>query len=378
MKNIKIILISVLLSSVVSTSSVFLFSNMILFNKDKNESSNVVNSIVEYNNEDNIPNVISRVSDAVVSVIISKDIPKIEKYYRNFDNPFGINFSIPQYKQNGIQSVEIGGGTAFFVSSDGMLITNNHVISEENAEYTVLYKDEKLKATVLEKDIDNDLALLKVDGDNFPVLTLGDSDAIKLGQKVIAIGNALSEFNNTVSVGVVSGLSRSIVAGDLGLNSSEKLSRLIQTDAAINPGNSGGPLLDTSGNVIGINVAIVQNAQNIGFSVPVKVAKNLLDSYIKYGRLIKPFIGISYSVVEKDVKNIKEGYAYILDIIENSPANLSGIKSGDVITHIDGKELSKDFSVYDALQDKKIGDILVFEILRDNKKIELEVKLGEK
>lgn len=221
--------------------------------------------------ESRIIDVAEKASPAVVSIAITKDVPIIERYYREFD-PFsddffkdffggrGFRFNIPQQRQNGTEKKEVGGESGFFISSDGYIVTNRHVVDDANAEYTVLTNDgDKYDAEVLAKDSALDVAILKVKGSNFPYLSFGDSDNLKPGQTVIAIGNALVDFRNSVSVGVVSGLSRSVVAGDF-FGRSEQLEGVIQTDAAINPGNSGGPLLNINGNVIGVNVAVERDA----------------------------------------------------------------------------------------------------------------------
>jgi S1-C subfamily serine protease len=222
---------------------------------------------------------VKKTNPAVVSIIISQEVPKYETYIdpNMQSNPFGdlfpgfpgFDFNIPQYRQNGTEKKEIGGGSGFFVSSDGLIVTNKHVVDQKNAEYTVFTNDgKKHTAKVVARDPVLDIALIKIEGSGFTSLSLGDSDALQVGQSVIAIGNALGEYRNTVSVGVVSGLSRSIVAGD-NSGKSENLDHVIQTDAAINPGNSGGPLLNLRGEVIGVNVAVAQGSQSIGFALPI-------------------------------------------------------------------------------------------------------------
>jgi S1-C subfamily serine protease len=228
---------------------------------------------------------VKKTNPAVVSIIISKEIPKYETYIdpNRGQNPFGslfpgFNFIIPQYRQNGTEKKDIGGGSGFFVSAGGLIVTNKHVVDQSGVEYTVFTNDgKKHTAKVVARDPALDIALIKIDGSGFPELSLGDSDALQVGQSVIAIGNALGEYRNTVSVGVISGLARSITAGD-NFGHSEVLDQVIQTDAAINPGNSGGPLLDISGNVIGVNVAVAEGSQSIGFALPINSVKGAIDS----------------------------------------------------------------------------------------------------
>jgi serine protease Do len=223
---------------------------------------------------------VSKNAPAVVSIVISKDVPQLKVVY---ENPFGndpffkdFGFRIPRYQQKGTVRQKVGGGTGFLVTRDGYIITNRHVVNDSAASYTALLSTgEQKEITVIYKDPVFDLALVKIEGSNFPAVTLGDSKSLKLGQTVIAIGNALGEYNNSVSVGIISGLDRSIEA------SGEKLAGVIQTDAAINPGNSGGPLVNLSGQVVGVNVATVRGASSISFSIPINDIKAIIQSVVK-------------------------------------------------------------------------------------------------
>ena len=224
---------------------------------------------------------VAKVSPVVVSVVISKDVPKLEVVYQN---PFGndpffkdFNIRIPVYQQKGTVHQKVGAGTGFLITTDGYLLTNRHVVLDTQADYTVLMADGTQKsAQVIYRDPDNDLAVVKIEGGGYGFSTLGNSDTLKLGQTVAAIGNALSEYNNSVSVGIISGLDRTIEASGGGQN--EKLTHVIQTDAAINPGNSGGPLLDLNGKVVGINVATVVGSNSISFAIPVNLAKGIIKT----------------------------------------------------------------------------------------------------
>src|SRR3989344_1426731 len=251
---------------------------------------------------------VKKTNPAVVSIIISKEVPKYETYIdpNQQTNPFedlfpGFSFNIPQYRQNGTEKKEIGGGSGFFVSSDGLILTNKHVVLQTNVEYTVFTNDgKKHLAQVVARDPVLDVALIKIKG-TFPYLTLGNSDSLQVGQSVIAIGNALAEFRNTVSVGVISGLARSVTAGNPSGNT-EILDHVIQTDAAINPGNSGGPLLDLSGRVIGVNVAIAQGSQNIGFALPINSVKSAIESVKSIGKIVRPYMGVRYVAINTQMK----------------------------------------------------------------------------
>jgi serine protease Do len=329
---------------------------------------------------------VKKTNPAVVSIIISKQVPKYEAYVdpNQNNNPFGDlfpgfpGFSFPQYRQNGTEKKEIGGGSGFFVSADGLIVTNKHVVEDKSAEYTVFTNDgKKHPAKVVARDPILDVAIIKVEpsvGVSFPYLNFGDSDNLDVGQSVIAIGNALAEYRNTVSVGVVSGLSRSVTAGD-GSGSSEFLDHVIQTDAAINPGNSGGPLLDLSGKVVGVNVAIVQGSQNIGFALPINSIKGVVDSVKKTGKIIRPYLGLRYVLITAEMKeknNLTVDYGVLvkagantseLAVIPGSSADKAGIIENDIILEIDGVKLNTKNSLASIVREKNIGQIISLKIL---------------
>ena len=225
---------------------------------------------------------VAKIAPAVVSIVISKDVPKLEVTYANpfGDDPFfkDFGFRVPVYKQKGTVNQKVGAGTGFIISQDGFVLTNRHVVADTGATYTALLSDGTQKSgRVVFRDHVHDIAIVKIEGTNFKTAPLGDSSTLKLGQTVVAIGNALGEYNNSVSVGIISGLNRTIEAGTGG-GASETLSGVIQTDAAINPGNSGGPLVTTEGEVIGVNVATVVGSSNISFSIPINTAKYLVQN----------------------------------------------------------------------------------------------------
>jgi len=347
--------------------------------------------------ESQIVDIVEKVNPAVVSIVITKDVPIIERYYENF-NPFGddffndffgngFGFRIPRYREKGTEKKEVGGGSGFFVSSDGYVVTNRHVVDDSEADYTVLTNDgTKYEAEVLAKDSVLDVAVLKVKGKGFPYLEFGDSDLLKPGQTVIAIGNALGEFRNSVSVGVVSGLSRSIVAGDLS-GRSELLEGVIQTDAAINPGNSGGPLLDLTGHVIGINVAVQRGAENIGFALPSNTVKSIVDSVKQYGEIVKPYLGVRYIQITKTLKeknHLPVDYGALivrgetpedLAVIPGSPADKAGLVENDIILEVDGVKLDGKKSLALLIRQKKIGDEIWLKVLSKGKEKQVKVIL---
>lgn len=227
---------------------------------------------------------VAKVTPAVVSIVISKDVPKLEIVY---ENPFGndpffkdFNFRVPVYRQKGTQHEKVGAGTGFLITKDGYIITNKHVVADTAADYTVLLSDGSQKpAQVVYKDSVHDLAVIKIEGSGFTTMELGNSDNLNLGQTVFAVGNALGEYNNSVSVGIISGLDRTIQA--LGAAGVEELKGVIQTDAAINPGNSGGPLLNLDGQAVGVNVATVVGSNNISFSIPIKIVRDIISNQLK-------------------------------------------------------------------------------------------------
>lgn len=336
-----------------------------------------------------IPEVVKEASPAVVSIIVSKYVPIIERYYYN---PFGddslFEVRIPGYRQKGEELKEVGGGTGFIVSSDGFIVTNKHVILDEEAEYTVLTNDgQKYPSLVLARDPFQDIAILKINVNNFPTVKLGNSDFLEIGQTVIAIGNALGEFRNTVSAGVISGLLRTITATGSGIT--EQLEEVIQTDAAINKGNSGGPLLNLYGEVIGVNTAMALEAENIGFAIPInKIKKDIGDIKIR-GKIVYPFLGIRYVLISKalaEENNLAVDYGVLIirgdssnepAIIPNSAADEAGLKENDIILEINGVRISQENPLAKLILKYRPGDGITLKTLREEKEIIIGIVLGE-
>jgi serine protease Do len=338
---------------------------------------------------------VREVSPSVVSIIVSKDVPIVEEYYET--DFFGL--VTPKYRQKGTVEKEIGGGTGFIVSEDGLIATNKHVTSEEGAKYTVFTNSgRKFEAEVLARDPIQDLAILKIDqeqgvdeeGDytveKFPVIKLGDSERLEIGQTVIAIGNALGEFRNTVSSGVVSGLGRRITASDSSGTFIETLDNVIQTDAAINKGNSGGPLLNLKGEVIGINTAVVSGAQSIGFAIPINKVKRAIKQVKETGEIIYAFIGVRYILVNEQVQKERElsvDYgALIVDggdqgpaIWPDSPAEEAGLREGDLILEMHGERITTENTLAEIILKYNPGDEIVLKILRDREEIDVPLVL---
>ncbi len=341
-------------------------SKSLVQNLTVNEDSAVIDAVKEK-------------SPAVVSIVISKDLNKIPGYGLNpfSEDPF-FNFFYGTNGQNQKQQSspnvqEVGAGSGFFVSAEGLILTNKHVVSEPDASYTVLTTDgKKYDAKVLATDPVNDLAIVKVDIKDAPFLKLADSSKIQIGQRVIAIGNSLGQYQNTVTTGIISGIGRKIVAG--GNDGSEQLSGVIQTDAAINPGNSGGPLLNLSGEVVGINTAIDQQGQLVGFAIPSADASKSLSAFQKNGKITRPFLGVRYLIVTKELaqsEKLPKDYGALivrgekqtdLAITPGSPADKAGLVENDIILEINGQKISEDNSLADIVKNLNVGDTVKLKI----------------
>jgi serine protease Do len=341
--------------------------------------------------------VVKKTSPAVVSIIISKDIPKNQNF-GNLPDFFGgpFDFLNPDNGDNssgGSGQQTIGGGTGFFITGDGMIITNRHVVDDSSASYTVVANDNnKYPAKVLALDPVNDIAIIKIDGSNFPTLNLGDSSSVQIGQTVVAIGNSLGQFSNTVSRGIISGLKRNVTAGG-GLGQAERLSDIIQTDAAINPGNSGGPLLDISGNVIGVNVAIAQGAQNIGFAIPANQISKIVNQVKTTGKISTPFIGVRYIPIDDTIQkenNLPFNYGDLITrgatmsdfaVIPGSPADKAGLMENDIILEVNGKKINDGNggdSLSNLIAQNNVGDEVTLKIWHKGETKDVTVTLGER
>lgn len=326
------------------------------------------------NEENVVTDVAEKVSEGVVTVTFKKETPVLEQY---FLDPFGMFRGSRPTGQVESEQVDIGSG--FVIDTNGLVVTNKHVVSTGTAsDYKVVLKDEsEHQVEKIWRDPANDLAILKIEGSGFKTIEMGDSDKLKVGNFVIAIGTALGEFRHTVTTGVVSGLGRGITAGD-GYTFAEKLDNVIQTDAAINPGNSGGPLLNSVGQVIGVNVAVSQGANNIGFALPINLVKESLKNFNDTGAFDRPFFGVRYQMISKEqgiLNNVPAG-GYVVEVVKGSSADGAGIKKGDIIVSFDGKKLAEvENGLAELIGKKKIGDKVEIEIWRDEKTQKLSVEL---
>ena len=314
-----------------------------------------------------VTKVVEQATPSVVTVSIVR--PKVST------DIFGVT---KQIGQNDAQDI----GSGFIISTDGLIVTNKHVVSDLTAKYKVIIgKDLVLDVKEIYRDPMNDLAILKVDKANLASVNMGDSDKIKVGGTVIAIGTALGQFRSTVTTGVISGVGRGITAGD-SVSGSEKLDGVIQTDAAINPGNSGGPLLNSSGEVVGVNVATSQAGQNIGFALPINLVKESIDNFKTTGEFERPYLGVAYKQITQQtalLNNVPVG-GYVSELIEGGPAQKAGIEKGDIITEVDGKKLEDSVSInlITIINKKKIGESVDIKIWRNGKEVIAKVTLEKR
>lgn len=374
-KNIKIFLIGLGMGAVLIGGLGIKFADRILPRATKNETV-LQKQIVD--EESVVTKVVEQSTPGVVTVSVSKinqPVPDI------FSDIFGDFFNTPRQTLQP-QKIEQDIGSGFIIREDGLIVTNKHVVADTAAKYKVVIgKDEVVEVQNIYRDPVTDLAILKVNKTGLPTIKLGDSDKIKVGQTVIAIGTALGEFRSTVTKGVISGLGRGITAGSP-FEGSEKLDNVIQTDAAINPGNSGGPLLNSSGEVIGVNVAVSQNAQNVGFALPINLVKSSIDNFKTTGEFDRPYLGVAYKMISKQAALLNEvpAGAYVQEVVTGSPAEKAGVKKSDIITEIDSQKLVDNPStpLANYINKKKIGDVIILKIYRENKTLDITVKLEKK
>ena len=331
--------------------------------------------------------VVEEVAPAVVSILVQK--PRGEVYQ---SSPYGNYFFFPETlsEEEAKELVEIGGGTGFFVTHDGLVVTNKHVLADEEATYMVVTNEgEEFSASIVAIDPFLDIGVLQVQGSDFPTVTFGDSEHIQIGQTVIAIGNSLSEFRNTVTKGVISGIDRQIQAGDFG-GSVELIEEAIQTDAAINPGNSGGPLINLFGQVIGMNTAIRSDAQAIGFAIPSHEIQRAVESVTKSGRILRPWLGVRFIALTKKEatkRNISFTQGALLlsgndpqtepAVVTGSPAQIAGLQEGDIILAVNGEEITSQETLGEVIRRHEPGETVLLRVWRDGQYQEFTIPLAE-
>jgi serine protease Do len=333
--------------------------------------------------EDKVIKVVKEASPSVVSIVITKEVP-IYSETSPFDFFWG---TTPQVQ--GTQKQQVGAGSGFIITSDGMVLTNRHVVEDETAEYTITtYDNKEYSVKVLARDPVQDLAVLKIQSnETFSAIKLGSASNIQIGQSAIAIGNALGEFQNTVSVGVISGLGRTVTAS--GGGTSETLEDIIQTDAAINPGNSGGPLLNLAGEVIGINTAVASSGENIGFAISIDKAIKDIEQVKNTGKISYPFLGVRYVLINDSVakeRKLSVNYGVLIvrgktysetAITPGSPAQKAGLLEGDIILEINGEKITEDNSLATIIGKHSPGDTVALKILRNGVELLKNAILGE-
>lgn len=342
-------------------------------------------------NEDKIVKIIEESLPAIISIAATKKVSDVrDELTKAGMEPKQFEERLSSESENG--QITVSAGSAFIVDTSGIVLTNKHVIQDKDATFTAIVDGKKYDIEVIDKDPLADIAIVKIVNppNNLHTIPLGSAKQIKLGQGVIAIGNALGEFQNTVSVGIVSGLSRFLSAlTDLD-GHRERLRGLIQTDAAINPGNSGGPLINLDGEVIGINTAVVFGAQNIGFAIPIDRARRDLEEIKQSGHIRSPFLGIRYVLINKKVVEhfklpidhgvliVREGLPEDYAVLPGSAADTAGLREHDIILSANGQDITEKNTLEDILDTCSIGNILVLKILRKKEAIELKVPLEDR
>lgn len=338
----------------------------------------LVDTEVSVNEDSAIIDVVDQNADSVVSIVITQELTDVQQRLRD---RLGVGGSSLQ---------NLGEGSGFIISADGLILTNRHVVEAEDANYSILFNDgSELEAEVLTRDTFLDIAVLQVNpGDKeLKPVTLGNSAGLKVGQRVVAIGNSLGEFSGTVSYGIVSGLGRSIIASDSS-GSSEQIDNVIQTDASINPGNSGGPLFDILGNVVGVNVAVARDAENIGFAIPIDEVRKVIDDVIEFGEIRRPYLGVRYLSVDASIQEeleLTQDFGAIIvggdngedAVLEDSPAAKAGLQEGDHILSVNGEEITIDNTLVSIIQRYNVGDTVELEVVREGRGSTVQLTLEQ-
>lgn len=320
----------------------------------------------EFQYQQNNPNQETVISDQeqVIKNVVSKASPSVVA--------IGI-------KGNNFQEDQVI-GTGFIVTQNGLIVTNRHVVSDTEVEYFVNLKDstEPITVSKIYRDPVNDIALVKIEMSGLAPLPLGDSDKLVQGQSVVAIGNPLGKYSGTVTAGIISGLNREVTVGEGFFSSAlETYEDVIQTDAAINPGNSGGPLLNSNAEVIGVNFATVNGADNLSFALPINRVKNRIEELNQYGYFRIPYVGIEYRLRIVFVNGKATVGAEVLRVVPQGPAEQAGFKRGDIIIQFNGSDL-EETSLFSLIQKTKIGEEVVVGILRGEESLEKKITIAER
>ncbi len=346
---------------------------------------NTINRNYKATEESATIDVVKKVSPSVVSIVVSKGLTVNYNLtgpdaYDSWDYSDPLNNADETKKQ-------IGGGTGFVIDSSGLILTNKHVLADTEASYSVVFNDgTQYEAQVLGRDVVSDIGILKINATDLPEVELGDSSDLQIGQTVIAIGNALSEYQNTVTRGVVSGINRSVVAGNA--MSTESIDGAIQTDAAINPGNSGGPLLNLAGQVVGINTAVNWQGQSLGFAIPINEAKSVIESVKEFGEIVRPWLGVYYvqideSLAEKNNLPFEYGALIATDseneaVMVDSPAEQAGLKKGDIILEVQGVQLKGQKTLINEIAKYQPNDEIILKVYSENEEKMINIILAKR
>lgn len=337
-----------------------------------------------------------KVAPAVISIVEYIDLEELRQQFLGSGRPFG-SFSMLQLDPDFDGRTEVGGGTGFLIDPSGIALTNKHVISDTQGQYVAILQDgTEFEIFIEATDPGNDVAIIRLVAEEgsaeaeflgeLPYATLGESSLLQVGEPVLAIGNALAEYENTTTAGIISATGRKIVASDSS-GRAESLYGLIQTDAAINPGNSGGPLVNVNGEVVGVNTAVDTEAQGIGFALPIDDVKPAIESWQTFGEIRRPMLGVRYVMLTAPRArelgfDVDHGALIVGDpetgeaaVVEGSPAEAAGLEAMDIVLAIDGEEVTLDYTLQDAVLRHQVGDLIVLTVWRNGDTFEVEVEL---
>ncbi|HOJ78196.1 MAG TPA: trypsin-like peptidase domain-containing protein [Bacillota bacterium] len=366
-------LIIALFSSLITTGLLIGFVPDAFNKTSENGKSSGLNQLQKTNYIQEIvgPDSIIKARNKVAPSVVYIDTVSVVSYRPSI--PFGFRDFLPPGFFEEQQQERRGQGSGFIIRPDGYILTNEHVVRGAQKLEVTLFNSKKFTGKIVGTDSYTDLAVIKIEANNLPAVEFGDSDNLTPGQWVVAIGNPFG-LHDTVTAGIISALGRS-------LEDPNQQGNLIQTDAAINPGNSGGPLVDLSGNVIGINEAILKNAQGLGFAIPSNLAKKVADELIKKGKIERPatpWLGVALSDISPQIANyygLSNTEGAIVQVFKGSPAAKAGLRDGDIIKEINKKKITKSSDVVNLVKEAKVGQRLNILVYRDGKMEVFDIKL---
>jgi len=335
------------------------------------EQTNSYLALQDFSNS--VADIAEKVGPAVVNI---DTVRMVTTQFPSFQDPIFERFFGRDFEEFRRAIPQKGTGSGFIINQEGYVLTNEHVVRKADNIKVTLSDGREFDGEVIGSDVTSDMAIVKIKADHLPSVTLGNSDELRVGEIVIAIGNPYG-LQQTVTMGVVSAKGRSIPAGTEG----QVYRNFIQTDTAINPGNSGGPLLNIKGEVVGINTAIIPYAQGIGFAIPINIAKKNIDDLINLGKVRRSWLGVYIQDVTPEIAkqfNLTEAKGVLVgDVIKNSPAEEVGIKTGDIIMKVNDEEVNSPEELQDKIRDVEIGKNADIEVMRDGKTINFIVEIVE-